>query len=534
MVHGSKGSGRSAPVVGAGARVRACSRAVVRARVLASLLALAAGLAPSLAAQEPRAVGVRGPLTLEEAVRMALERNRDVRDARLALESAEERVGEAWASVFPSVDLSASFTRSLTVPKTFIPAIIFDPDAAPDELIGVQFGADNSWSTQIRVEQPLFQAGAFIGVGAAARYEALQREMLRGRQHGVVTRVRIAYYDVLLAQERVRLTENTVRRVRETLEETQALNRAGLASDYDVLRLQVELGNVEPELRRAQNRVLQARRALAVELGLDALDSLEVEGSLAEMHVGRVADNDAAGGNGGVLRFTGLADPEAMAADEVVALALERRSDLRQLELMERLRHTELRLEQAEYLPKVSLFGIYLINAQENGSPDFFGESARQRSYGRQVGVQVTLPLFSGFKRPARIGQKKAALAQAETQLRFAADQAEHQVRTLLEQVEEARRRADAQRLAVAQAQRGFEIASAQYREGLGSQLEVTDAEVALRQSEFNYAESVYEYLVARARLDEAVGTVPLVDVGAGLALRSGAQRGGVRTAAHD
>ena len=75
--------------------------------------------------------------------------------------------------------------------------------------------------------------------------------------------------------------------------------------------------------------------------------------------------------------------------------------------------------------------------------------------------------------------------------------------------------RARGQGLAVGQAQRGFEIASAQYREGLSSQLEVTDAEVALRQSEFNYAQAVYDYLVARAQLDEAMGRVPMVDVDA-------------------
>ena len=61
--------------------------------------------------------------------------------------------------------------------------------------------------------------------------------------------------------------------------------------------------------------------------------------------------------------------------------------------------------------------------------------------------------------------------------------------------------------------QRGFEIASAQYSEGLSSQLELTDAEVALRQSEFNYAQAVYDFLVARAQFDEATGQVPLVDI---------------------
>ena len=70
-----------------------------------------------------------------------------------------------------------------------------------------------------------------------------------------------------------------------------------------------------------------------------------------------------------------------------------------------------------------------------------------------------------------------------------------------------------AQAFAVRQATRGFEIATAQFREGLGSQLELTDSEVALRESEFNYAQAVYDFLVARARLDESVGLVPGIDI---------------------
>jgi outer membrane protein TolC len=86
-------------------------------------------------------------------------------------------------------------------------------------------------------------------------------------------------------------------------------------------------------------------------------------------------------------------------------------------------------------------------------------------------------------------------------------------VQNLIEQTDESLLRAQGQKRAVGQAQRGFEIASAQYREGLSSQLERTDAEVALRQSEFNYAQAVYDYLVARAQLDQATGRVPMVDV---------------------
>jgi len=459
----------------------------------------------ALSAQETRVLG------LHETVRTALDQSREVRSANLGLEEANELVSEAWSSVYPTVDFNASYTRNISPSVNFLPAAIFDPSAGPDDYIAVQFGADNTWQSTIAVEQPLFSAGAFLGVGAAGRYRSLQEEVVRGRVQSVVTRVRGSYYGLLLAQEQARLIENSVRRVRQSLEETKALNRAGLSSDYDVLRLEVELANLLPNLRRAENAVERSRRQLAVELDLPANEFLEVSGSLASMDLEDLSANSP--DNREILSFVGFGDFGVENAEEAVSLAQELRSDLRQLELTQSLRKTEMRLEQVEYLPRISLFGNYVINAQDNGSPSFFGRGDGQRAYSRNVGIQVSLPIFQGFSRDARIDQKRAILRQAETETEYASDQARSEVRTLVEQADEAFLRATGQRLAVTQAQRGFEIASAQYREGLGSQLELTDAEVALRQSEFNYAQAVYDYLVARAELDQATGRVPLVDV---------------------
>jgi outer membrane protein TolC len=121
----------------------------------------------------------------------------------------------------------------------------------------------------------------------------------------------------------------------------------------------------------------------------------------------------------------------------------------------------------------------------------------------------MSVPLFQGFAQTSRVAQRQATVRTAQTQTRFAQNRAESEVRNNVEQMEEARLRATAQGRAVQQAQRGFEIARATFREGLGSRLELTDAEVALRQSEFNYARAIYDYLTARARLEEAAGLVP-------------------------
>jgi len=455
-----------------------------------------------------------GLLTLEDAVDLALRRNREIGGALYGLEEAREQASEAWSNIFPSVDLSASYTRNISPAVNFVPAGLFDPDAPAEDLVPLQFGADNVWTMTLTAEQPVLNAAAFLGVGAAGRFETLQQEVFRGRVQTVVTAVRSTYYDVLLAQERERLTRKSVERVRESLEETRALNRAGLVGDYDVLRLEVELANLEPNLLRAANAVKQSRRRLAVELDLEDTESLRVTGSLATMELGDLDANTPE--NRAILTFSGVdaapgdAGPLTEASiGRLVEVARESRSDLRQLALTRDLRRTEMQLEQVEYLPELSVVGTYAINSSQNGDPDFFGAP---RAYSRRVGVQFTLPVFQGFGRDARIDRRRATLRAVDVQQAQALDQAENEVRTLLEQIDEARARARGQRLAVRQAGRGFEIASAQFREGIGSQLELTDAEVALRESEFNYAQAVYDYLVARAGLDEATGRVPRVE----------------------
>ena len=445
-------------------------------------------------------------MTLDEALRIGLDGNRDLVQAQLALEQARGQVAEAWSSVYPTVDLNTSYTRNLSPSVSFIPAIFFNPEAEEGELLKVQFGAENVWSGNIALEQPIFRASAFIGVGAAGRFEDLQLETVRGVEHEVVTRIRLLYYELLLAQEQARLIDRSVTRVVESLEETRSLNRAGLSSDYDVLRLEVELANLEPDLRRAENEYRRIQRDLVTQLGIEDVTSIEVVGSLAQLNIEERSANTPE--NERLLALMGVALEDAE-VDRLLERAHGSNSQIQQAGLNTQLQNTQLQLERAEYLPEVSLFATYDVQAQQDGRPVFFGRSG-QRGYGRNVGLRVSLPIFTGFQRNARIDQMQASLRASQVQLDLAQDQLGDELLRVIEQAEESRLRSRSQRLAVDQARRGFEIASAQYREGLGSQLELTDAEVALRQSEFNYAEAVYDYLSARAQIDRIVGVVPV------------------------
>ena len=319
-------------------------------RVTIPLLATLAGASlpgGSAGAQESTAPPEFGdtPVLLSTVVRAALERNRDILDAEYQVAVAREQVAEAWSNVYPSLDLSSSFTRNLAPQVSFLPAQIFNPNAAEGDFIPVQFGADNIWNLSLNAEQKLFDPRVFVGVGAAAGFERVQREALRGRTQQAVTRVRLAFYELLLGQEEVRLTENSLKRVRQSLEETRAMQEAGLSPVYDVLRLEVELANLEPNLRRARNRMKSARRELAVELALDPETPFDVAGALARIDLESLDANSPA--NQDILAFNGVPDVDETEVAAFVRRSAAGRSDLRQLEMTRDLRHAELRIEQA-------------------------------------------------------------------------------------------------------------------------------------------------------------------------------------------
>jgi outer membrane protein len=451
----------------------------------------------------PAAGQVPDTVSLADAIAEALQRNPTVRQARAALTAADGQVREAWATVMPDINALATYQRNLVVGKTFLPAYFFDPTAPLDSLVGLQFTAENAWFAGFTVTQPLFQMDALIGVGAAGKFRALERERARGAAQQVVTDVRRRYFEVLAAVELVRLNQSSVERVSATLAETRARFRAGLTSEYDVLRFEVQLANLEPQLRRARDAVRSTSRDLLIAMGRAAEGPIEVVGRLAEMNVVNLAENSAE--NAALIALSGPT-LDATDLDSVFAAALAARSDVRQAQLGITVEEARLKVERAQLFPKVSLFGAYNISAQDFGSADFFGEN---RSRAAWAGLQIEVPIFRGFRESARMQQARASIEQNRAQLDLAREQTASDLRTLVDALDETRDRVASQDRAVAQARRGYQIATAEYREGLGSQLQVTDADLALRESEYNYALAVFDHLTARASLDAALGTVP-------------------------
>jgi outer membrane protein TolC len=164
--------------------------------------------APVLSAQAPTEPT---RFSLKEALRIALTKSPLLREAEARVRVADQQVREAWGSVLPDISTSASYSRNIEVQEAFLPAFLFDDTAPPDLLVPVRFGSDNTWNAGVSVEQPLFELDVFIGLGAASRFRGVENEHYRGTAQRVVSAVRQAYFNTLLASEEVRLTRETTR-----------------------------------------------------------------------------------------------------------------------------------------------------------------------------------------------------------------------------------------------------------------------------------------------------------------------------------
>jgi outer membrane protein TolC len=187
------------------------------------------------------------------------------------------------------------------------------------------------------------------------------------------------------------------------------------------------------------------------------------------------------------------------------------RGDLRMLDIQRKLRGKQLDAQRSTYLPNITASYNLNWSASQAGTPVFFGtDESRARSQTIGLGIQVLI--FQGFQRDAAIQQAKIQIKDTELQLYQARQTANKEIFSATQGVREALKTSDALIKALQQAKRGYERAMIRYQNGLGSQQEVTDADLQLRQAEINYAQMVSGYLTAKAQYDQAIGQVPFVE----------------------
>lgn len=454
-------------------------------------------------------VGSQKTLKLTEAIQVALANNPEIKRSLLELKVADEQVRISWGEVLPDITGSASYTRNLEIPVNFVPATFFDPNAPAGELVPLQFGTDNNWQGGLSVQQTLFRGAAFVGISSSRLYKAAQSENLRATTQQIVTQTRLAYYSVLIAEEQLRLQKATVERLQKNLKENIARQKAGLIDEYGVLQVRVQLQNQQPQLTQAKYRVEQAYRELKVVLGIPLDLKFDIQGDLNDFKV--TSQQAVSEVNKNLKKVDNMTPYHFNKRARLIDKATEMRGDIRVLDKREQLKERELKAIKSRFLP--TLTANYNLNwsAAQAGNPVFFGtQDTRARS--QTVGVTLSVPIFQGFERSANLDIAQIEKKKLEVQKRAAVRSARNEIQSARESLNQAIETAPARIKALELAREGYERAQARLENGLGSQLDVTNAELQLRQAEANYARMVYDYLSAKARYDQAVGMVPFVD----------------------
>lgn len=466
-------------------------------------------------AQQVDTTSVKGALSdgntlqLTEAIHVAMANNSDIKRSLYNLKDADEQVRLAWSNVLPDISGSASYTRNLEIPVNFVPAQFFDPSAPAGELVPLQFGTDNNWQGGISVSQTLFRGEAIIGINSSKLYKAAQAENLRATTQQIVTQARMAYYNVLIAEEQLRLQKATVERLRKNLEENKSRQKAGLIDEYAVMQVEVQLKNQEPQLSEARFAVQKAYRELKVVLGIPLDLEFSVQGNLNSFDV--ASQHAANQVNKNLKRVDRMTPFQFTKEKKAMDLATEMRGDVRVLETQSDLKEREIKAIKSRFLP--TLTANYNLNwsAAQTGNPVFFGsEDTRARS--QTIGVTLSVPIFEGFQRTANLNIAQIEKKDIQEQQRAVKRAAKNEIQSARESLNQAMETAPARQQALDLAKEGYERAKARLEKGVGSQLDVTNAELQLREAEANYAQMVFNYLSAKAQYDQAIGMVPFVD----------------------
>jgi len=437
------------------------------------LFALLVVLAAAPAAAEP--------LSRAQAVARALERNPTVLRSFADRDGLRGRARQARADALPEVSVYGTFLRYQD------PGFFNSPniDEFPPEILqAFRPIASNLWDGYGTVRQTLWSFSLGKAIRAAGYAEHLGDENVRTARQDVALRAIFAYNAYLLALEQVGVAEKVVHQKERQLEMSRNRRGAGVSTELDVLRFEVDLANVRTSLLRLRG---------AADLALGDLNAVMVEPT----------DKPIEPTDG--LEFQETAADEAV-QQQVVREAIANRPEVKAVTWNEKIYDEAIGIYKADMQPRLDFNGAYGWSVRDTGN--FFESNYKKWS----LAVTLKIPVFDGWRTAGKVAQARADRARVgqdrvaiETQIDLEAKQAVDRLRVAASVFHAAE-------LNVAQARKAQEMTDANYRLGAATLLDVLDAQAALTQAEFVRVEALHAHANARVGLRYVTGRDPLAD----------------------
>jgi outer membrane protein len=425
-------------------------------------------------------------LTLDECVEMGINTSKLLRASEMKAEAFLAKSREARADRLPSLKAFAGYTRLSEVPpfEVHLPFSSIAGIQIPGSFIVSPNYYDN-YSLRLSLQQPLFtgfrlRSGAEI---AEWNYRAV-REDQAGDRRELVFAVRSAYWNLYKAREIRRAVEETASQVKAHLTDVRNFFELGLSTQNDVLRVDVELSNVEMARLDADDAVTAAA------LRLNNLTGLPLD---TEVEPGTDVEENAAAAQ---------ADSGGESLEELLSRADRQRPELRSLSFRIKAGESGVTLAKSGWYPQVFFSGNYY-----DSRPNPRLMPAKDEFYSTwDLSLSVSLDLWNWGKALRQTQQARALLAQAEAALGQMKDAVAVEVRQAQLALERSKAKILVSRRAVVQAEENFRVTREKFKEGVALNADVLDAEAALLQAKTGRIRSLVDLELARAKLDRVTG----------------------------
>jgi outer membrane protein TolC len=429
-------------------------------------------------ASAQNSAGRQYSFTLQQAVDFALQNQVNVKNAILDQQIAQKKVNELLGVGLPQINGSADITHYIDIPTTFVPAQFFGGEDGT--YAAVKFGQPYTSSAGLSASQLIFDGSYLVGVKASRMYAELMRKQATQTKTETAALVSKAYYNVLINTERVQLLDANVMRLKKIKEDTKALFDNGFVEKIDFDRASLAYNNVVTEKNNFEKILNLSVDLLKFQMGMEMSDQLVLSDKLDDIKsISSVAESDT--------------------------IDITKRIELEVLNTTKKLLETDLKLKKVSYLPSLVAFGTYSVNASRSEF-DIFENKPWFRT--TIVGLKLNVPIFDGFQKAARVNQARFEVQKIDNTIKSSTQgmtlEAKSARTTLLNALSSLQNQEQNRKLAADIAR----VTKIKYEQGVGSSLEVMNAETDLKAAETNYYAAMVDAYIARVDYAKATGTL--------------------------
>ncbi len=415
--------------------------------------------------------------SLQQAIDYAYLNSPNYLNAQNDVLMAKYKRKEVLGMAMPQVGVSVDMKNFLEIPTSLIPGEIFG--APPGTFIPVKFGTTFQASGTAQASLLVFSADYLVGLKATKEYISLMNINVTRTKSETVSAVSKAYYGVLVNKERIKLLDANITKLGKLLNDTKAFNQQGFVEQIDVDRLEVAYNNLVTEKQKIENLISLSENVLKFQMGYAGKDNLVLTDSLSVTEKTEV---------------------------DISKIDVSKRAEYQLLESQQKLYKINVKRLQFGYLPTVVAYGSLGYAGMRNDLKFF--ERTHDWYPTALIGGTISLNLFDGLQRHYKIQQAKLDYKKGELNMKNLQLAVELESTSAAINYNNAIATLQTQKRNMELAENIYNVSQKKYEQGVGSNLEVINAQTSLKESETNYFNAIYDMLIYKTDYLKATGTL--------------------------